>query len=173
MAEALAVRDIEVENGESAGLHPTRSGRLVAGDGLEVGLLGEIDPGVLDAHGIGERVAWLQVDLDTLLARPHGERPFRPFSLFPSSDIDLAFAVDDAVPASAVEATIRQAGGDLLWSVRLFDVYRGPAVAEGHRSLAYALRFQAPDRTLTDEEVAAARQTVIAAVESAHQATLR
>ncbi len=173
IAETLAVRDIAVDNGESPGLHPTRSGRLVAEDGVEVGLLGEIDPGVLDAHDIGERVAWLEVDLDILLARPHGERPFRHFSLFPSSDIDLAFEVDDAVPASVVEATIRTAGGDLLWSVRLFDVYRGPAVAEGHRSLAFALRFQALDRTLTDKEVAAARQTVIAAVESAHQATLR
>ncbi len=128
---------------------------------------------MLDAHGIGERVAWLEVDLDTLLGRPHGERPFRHFSLFPSSDIDLAFEVDDAVPASAVEDTIRAAGGDLLWNVRLFDVYRGPAVAEGHRSLAFTLRFQAPDRTLKDEEVSAARQTVIAAVESAHSATLR
>ena len=109
---------------------------------------------MLEAHGIGERVAYLELDLDTLLDLPHGDRTFRAFSLFPSSDIDLAFEVDDSVPASAVEDAIRGAVGDLLWSVRLFDVYRGTGVAEGRRSLAYTLRLQAADRTLTDADVA-------------------
>ena len=104
---------------------------------------------------------------------PHGDSTYRPFSLYPSSDIDLAFEVDDDVPASAVEDAIRAAGGELLWSVRLFDVYRGAGVAEGRRSLAFALRFQAPDRTLTEADVAQARTTIIAAVESAVGATLR
>ena len=128
---------------------------------------------MLDAHGIGERVAYLEVDLDTLLDLPHGDRTFRPFSLFPSSDIDLAFEVDEDVPASAVEDAIRAAGGDLLWSVRLFDVYRGTGVADGRRSLAYTLRLQAPDRTLTDADVAAVRQQIIDAVQSQLPATLR
>ena len=100
-------------------------------------------------------------------------RTYRPFSLYPTSDIDLAFEVDDDVPASAVEDAIRAAGGELLWSVRLFDVYRGAGVADGRRSLAYALRLQAPDRTLTDADVAQARTTIIEAVESAVGATLR
>ena len=104
---------------------------------------------------------------------PHGDRTYRPFSLYPSSDIDLAFEVDDDVPASAVEDAIRAAGGELLWSVRLFDVYRGAGVADGRRSLAFALRFQAPDRTLTEADVAQARTTIIEAVESAVGATLR
>ena len=138
-----------------------------------MGAVGEIDPGVLDAHGIGERVAYLELDLDTLLDLPHGERTFRPFSLFPSSDIDLAFEVDEEVPASAVEDAIRTAGGDLLWSVRLFDVYRGRGVAEGRRSLAYALRLQAADRTLTDADVARARQQIIERVQGTLAATLR
>jgi phenylalanyl-tRNA synthetase beta chain len=81
--------------------------------------------------------------------------------------------VDEAVPAGAVEATLRAAGGDLLADVRLFDVYRGEGLADGRRSLAYALRFQAPDRTLTDAEVGEARTRLIDAVESAHGATLR
>ena len=67
---------------------------------------------MLEAHGIGERVAWLEVDLDTLLDLPHGDAPYRPFSRYPTRDIDLAFEVDDAVPASAVEDAIRAAGGD-------------------------------------------------------------
>ena len=124
-------------------------------------------------QGIGERVAYLEVDLDALLAVPHGESTYRPFSVYPSSDIDLAFEVVDDVPASAVEDAIRAAAGELLWSVRLFDVYRGPGVADGHRSLAYTLRFQAPDRTLTEADVARARTAAIAGVESAVGATLR
>src|SRR5690606_17454004 len=117
--------------------------------------------------------AYLEVDLEALLDLPHGDRPFRPFSLFPSSDVDLAFEVDDEVPASAVEDAVRAAGGDLLWSVRLFDVFRGDAVAAGRRSLAYALRLQAPDRTLTDADVAEARTRIIDHVQATLPATLR
>ena len=149
-----------------AGLHPTRSAHIRVGERI-LGALGEIDPGVLEAHGIGERVAYLEVDLDALLAVPHGGSTYRPFSVYPSSDIDLAFEVADDVPASAVEDAIRAAAGELLWSVRLFDVYRGTGVADGHRSLAYTLRFQAPDRTLTEADVARARTAIIDAVESA------
>ena len=172
VSEELAIPNARVENGEVPGYHPTRAARIYAGD-TRVGAVGEIDPGVLDAHGVGERVGYLELDLDTLLDLPHRERNFRPFSLFPSSDIDLAFEVDDDVPASTVEDTIRAAGGELLWSVRLFDVYRGQGVAGGKRSLAYALRLQAPDRTLTDAEVSATRQQIIDAVQSQLPATLR
>jgi phenylalanyl-tRNA synthetase beta chain len=172
VAEELAVHGARLENAEVPGFHPTRAARVVVGD-TAVGAVGELDPGVLDAHGIGERVAYLEVDLDALLDLPDRERTFRPFSLYPSSDIDLAFEVDDEVPASAVEDVIRSAGGDLLWSVRLFDVYRGTGVADGKRSLAYTLRLQAADRTLTDADVAAARQQIIDAVQQQLPATLR
>jgi len=172
VAEALGVDGVDLANAEVPGLHPTRSARLSHG-GTPLGSLGEIDPAVLEAYGIGERVAYLEIDLTTLLDLPHGDKAWRPFSLFPSSDIDLAFEVDDEVPATAVEDAIRAAGGDLLWAVSLFDVYRGEGVAEGRRSLAYRLRLQAPDRTLTDAEVAEVRAQVIAAVEGALPAALR
>ncbi len=93
--------------------------------------------------------------------------------MYPSSDIDLAFEVDDAVPATAVEATLRTATGDRLAAIRLFDVYRGQGIAAGRRSLAYSLRLEAVDHTLTDAEVADVRRRAIDAVESAHAATLR
>jgi phenylalanyl-tRNA synthetase beta chain len=172
VAEALVLPAATLQNGEVPGFHPTRAARVLVG-GEPVGAVGEIDPGVLDAHGIGERVGYLEVDLDALLALPGRDRTFRPFSLFPTSDIDLAFEVDDDVPASAVEDAIRDAGGQLLWSVRLFDVYRGAGVSDGRRSLAYTLRLQAPDRTLTDEDVAATRQQIIDAVQAQVPATLR
>jgi phenylalanyl-tRNA synthetase beta chain len=94
-------------------------------------------------------------------------------SRFPSSDVDLAFVVDDSVPAAAIEVALGRAAGELCESVELFDVYRGAAVREGSRSLAYRLRFCALDRTLTDGEVAGLRSQCIAAVETKHRATLR
>src|ERR671919_18898 len=173
VAEVLGVAGVEVANGAVPGLHPTRSARLVGPAGEPVGAVGEIDPGVLEAHGIAERVGWLEVDLETVAGLPHGDRIYRPVSVYPSSDIDLAFEVDDGVPATAIEATLRSAAGDRLAALRLFDIYRGPGIAEGRRSLAYTLRLDALDHTLTDDEVAEVRRRCIEAVESAHSATLR
>jgi len=172
VAEALALPAWRLEQVAVEGLHPTRSAEIVVGDAV-VGAVGEVDPGVLADFDVDERVAWLELELDTLLAQPHGERPYRLVSRFPSSDIDLAFEVDDTTPAADVEQVIREAGGDLVVRLALFDVFRGAAVAEGRRSLAYQLRLQAPDRTLTDDDIASARQRVIDAVESQLPAKLR
>jgi phenylalanyl-tRNA synthetase beta chain len=125
--------------------------------------VGEVDPAVLEAWAISERVAWLDVELLPLFARSEPDRPYRRVSRFPSSDTDLAFTLAEDVPAAALTAALRTAAGDLLADLQLFDVYRGPAVPGGHRSLAYRLRLQAPDRTLTDADVAAVRERAIAA----------
>ena len=171
--EALAVPGLRLANAEVAGLHPSRAAHILTADGRELGALGEVDPAVLEAHGILERVGWLEVDLDGLLALPHGEAQYRPVSRYPSSDIDLAFEVDEAVSAAEVEATLRATASDRLAWVKLFDVYRGTGIADGRRSLAYTLRLEALDHTLTDDEVADVRRRCIAAVENAHAATLR
>jgi phenylalanyl-tRNA synthetase beta chain len=173
VAEVLSVAGVEVANGAVPGLHPTRSARLVGPAGEAVGAVGEVDPGVLESHGIGERVAWLEVDLDVAALLPHRARIYRPVSIYPSSDIDLAFEVDDAVPATAIEGALRSTAGQHLAGLRLFDVYRGPGIAEGRRSLAYSLRLDALDHTLTDDEVAEIRRRCIEAVESAFPASLR
>ncbi len=172
LADALAVADVGIEQVAVEGLHPGRSGELSAG-GQVVGVVGELDPGVLARLGIAGRVALVEVDLDQLLAVPHGDRPYRPVSRYPSNDIDLAFEVDESVPAAAVEGAIRAAAGERLADLRLFDVFRGPSLPEGTRSLAFGLRLQAPDRTLTDDEVGELRAQVIAAVESELPARLR
>ncbi len=153
------------------GLHPGRSG-VITLDGTVVGEVGEVDPGVLDALGIRERVAWLQVDLDTALALPHGEHPYHPISRYPSSDLDLAFEVDESIPAGNVAAAIRGAAGELLVGLALFDVFRGAPVPDGRRSLAYRLRLQATGRTLTDDDITSVRDAVVSTVEGLG-ATLR
>lgn len=171
LAEALRLEQPAVRNAELPGLHPTRGAEVLVA-GQPFGIVGEIDPEVLARHDIGERVAYLEVDLGALFGAPRRSEAYRQISRFPSSDIDLAFVVPGDVSAIDVEATL--AGTDeLVWSVQLFDVYRGQGIAEGARSLAFAVRLQAVDRTLTDAEVAEVRQRLIAAVESAHGATLR
>lgn len=169
--DRLGIDGVDIANAERPGLHPTRAAAVLV-DGQEVGQAGEVDPGVLAAHGIDERVAWVELDLGRLLAAVPEDEPYRPVSRFPSSDVDLAFEVPDDVSARAVEATLAGAA-DLVWSVGLFDTYRGAGVAEGSRSLAYRIRFVSPDKTLTDAEVGEARQALIDAVTRAHGATLR
>lgn len=172
VVDAFAIKKDRLVAADISGLHPTRSARIEVA-GKVVGAVGEIDPAVCEAFGVPERVAWLELDLDLLLSLPHGERPYARFSRFPSSDIDLAFEVAESCPAADVERELRKAGGELLVSLALFDVYRGERVAPGTRSLAYALRFQAGDRTLTDADIADARARCIAAVEKTLPAKLR
>ena len=171
------------------GLHPTRSAHLVAqgesGGTVTIGSVGEVDPGVATTFGLtmsaggatsARRIGWLEVDLGLLFDEKQVRRRLTvggAVSRFPSSDIDLALVVDDGHPADAVADALRTAAGDLLESVYLFDVYRGSGIAEGSRSLAYRLRFCAPDRTLTDEEVGQLRAACIAAVERDFGAVLR
>jgi phenylalanyl-tRNA synthetase beta chain len=158
------------------GLHRARSGNLaLAGDsGAVLGAVGEVDPDVIGAFGLPhKRVGWLELDVAMLERAPRRPDLAEPVSRYPSSDVDLAFVVDDDVPASRVEAILRAAGTDLCESVELFDVYRGAGVEDAKRSLAYRLRFCALDHTLTDAEVAELRARCIDGVQAALPATLR
>jgi phenylalanyl-tRNA synthetase beta chain len=105
----------------------------------------------------------LELRLDEVLAREPRPATWRPISKFPSSDLDLAFVLDESVPAERLDKALRQAVGDLLVDIDLFDVYRGPVIGDGRRSLAYRLRLQAPDRNLTDADVASVRERCAAA----------
>ena len=110
-------------------------------------------------------MGWLEVDLGLLLdptvVPPGGAgTPYRSAGI-PSSDVDLALVVDDAMPADGVADVLTRAGGELLESVTLFDVYRGPGVDSGRRSLGFRLRFCADDRTLTDREVGGLRAACV------------
>ncbi|MXW98133.1 MAG: phenylalanine--tRNA ligase subunit beta [Acidimicrobiaceae bacterium] len=172
LAEALALPAVELRSAELPGMHPTRSAEVVVA-GRARGAVGEVDPEVLEACGVSGRVAWLQIDLQQVLEGPRTRRRYRPVSKYPPSDVDLAFVVPDDVAAAQVERALRASAGSLLTRVELFDSYRGSGVPEGSRSLAYRLRFQAPDRTLTDTEVAEVRQRCIDETSRRTGATLR
>ncbi len=145
-----------------AGLHATRSATLQAGK-EPLGVVGEVAPDVLRAFDVSERVAILEIDLDRFLAREPKPAQWKATSRQPSSDLDLAFVLDESIAAERLDKAIRQGAGDLLVDLRLFDVYRGDRVAADTRSLAYRLRLQAADRNLTDQDVADVRRGVEAA----------
>ncbi len=172
LAADLGLRNLSITNAEVPGLHPTR-GATVTFRGRDIGVVGEVDPRVLDDYEVEGRVAWFELDVDPILAALDSVTTYRPISLYPSSDIDLAFVVDDDVPATLVARTLTKAGGDLLQSVELFDVFRSEQMGDGRRSLAYRLRLQAADRTLTDAEVAEVRLRCIDAVAKSNGGQLR
>jgi phenylalanyl-tRNA synthetase beta chain len=125
--------------------------------------VGEIAPQVLEAFDVGERVAVLELDLDQVLDREPQPAQWQPTSRQPSSDLDLAFVLADDVPAEKLDRAIRQGAGALLVDLNRFDVYRGDRVPPATRSLAYRLRLQHPERSLTDRDVAEVRRGVQAA----------
>ncbi|MFC2360592.1 MAG: phenylalanine--tRNA ligase subunit beta, partial [Actinomyces dentalis] len=139
-----------------------RRGRDVV-PGAVVGHAGELHPRVVRALGLPERACALEIDLEPLLeaVEAAGVLQVRAVSTFPAGKEDIALVVDEAVAAAAVEAVIREAAGDLLEEVRLFDVFRGPQLGEGRKSLAFSLRLRAPDRTLTAGELAGVRKRVV------------
>ena len=174
LSSALKV-ELELTNTDDLpGLHPTRGARVCIA-GTEIGSVGELDPIVAERYEIEDRCAWLELRLDLLIeaATATADSTYEPVSTFPSSDVDLAFLVDEEVQASTIEATLRHAAGAELQALQLFDVFRSDQLDEGCRSLAFSLRLQAKDRTLTDEEVGALRQRCIDAVQTSHKATLR
>lgn len=144
------------------GLHATRSATLQAGKD-PLGAVGEIDPAVLQRFEVSERVAIVELRLDEILAREPKPALWKPVSKHPSSDLDLAFVTPETVPAERLEKAIRQGAGNLLVGLELFDVFRGESLGGDRRSLAYRLRLQAPDRNLTDADIADVRRAAVAA----------
>lgn len=161
---------------EHSSFHPGRAAMLTI-DGRAVGVLGEVHPLVRQAFGLGldleKPVLAAQLDLDALLLDVTQVRAIRPVPTQPAVFQDIALIVDERTPAADVEAVIRQAGGDLLEEVRLFDVYRGDPIPASKKSLAYALTYRAPDRTLKDQEVAKVHAQIVRAAEKRLKAVLR
>ena len=160
VAEALGV-PVTVQAASWAPWHPGRCAEFRVGD-VVLGHAGELHPRVCEAFGLPARASAAEIDLDLLLERAPAVVPGPSLSSYPAAKEDVALVVAADVPAADVEAALREGAGELLESIRLFDVYTGDQVGEGHKSLAFALRFRAPDRTLTEGEAAAARDAAVA-----------
>jgi phenylalanyl-tRNA synthetase beta chain len=148
------------EPGERPFLHPGRSASIIAGaEERKLGWIGELHPLVVREWDV-ENAAAFELDLELLAELAPGAQQFVPVSPFPPVIQDIAVVVPEEVPAGDVEAAIAEGGGDLLTRIQLFDVYRGEQIGAGNKSLAVRLEFQAPDRTLTDDEVAGVRALI-------------
>jgi phenylalanyl-tRNA synthetase beta chain len=159
-AEALGV-PVTVRAATRAPWHPGRCAEILVGDAV-LGHAGELHPRVCASYGVPARTAAAEIDLSRLLEHAARVVAAPEFSDFPLAKEDVALVVDETVTAAEVEAALREGAGEYLESLRLFDVYTGPQVGAGRKSLAFALRFRAPDRTLTEHEAGAFRDAAVA-----------
>jgi len=168
---AAGVR-IEVAQGQRAALHPGRTGILSVA-GVEVGYVGELLPAVAADADLPGRVYVAELDLDGILSLAGAPDAAASLSGFPAATQDVSLVVGVDVVAADVRAALVEGAGDLLESLRLVDDYRGQGVAEGTKSLTFALRFRAPDRTLTAAEATEAKLAGVAVAAERYGATIR
>jgi phenylalanyl-tRNA synthetase beta chain len=168
--------EIAVRQGSHASFHPGRCAELfveVAGTPRVIGYAGELHPSVAEGFNLPRRVAAVELNLDAVTALAGEPADAQPIYTMPAATQDLSLVVSSDVPADAVLAAVVAGAGDLLEDARLVDIYEGQGVAEGHRSLTFALRFRAADRTLTQAEATEAKQAGVAAAAAAFGATIR
>lgn len=177
--------ELIVQQGQYGPWHPGRCAELSVyldgaeaadgsrGDIVPVGHAGELHPRVIKALGLPARTCAMELNLDVLAEAGDGSLRAPRISTFPVATQDVALVVDQDVPAAVVEAYLRDGAGDLLEDIRLFDVFTGEQLGAGKKSLAYALRFRAADRTLTVEEATAARDAAVARAAEVTGAVLR
>jgi phenylalanyl-tRNA synthetase beta chain len=160
--EALAAQlgaELAVEPGSEPFLHPGRSAKVLFG-GAEAGWIGELHPLVCRSWDL-EAAAGFEIEFGELAAAASlGSEQYEDVTSYPAVHQDLAVVVGEDVPAAQVHEAVLDGGGELLREARVFDLYRGDQVGEGRKSLALRLTFRAPDRTLTDDEVAGLREEI-------------
>ncbi len=171
--QTLSVRDAEFEERQEVLFHPTRAAGLFAGDGTRLGVFGELAPESADRAGVPARFSVGEFDLDALIALVGAPLPPPEPSRFPAVLLDLAVVVAEKVDTRSLLNTARSAGGPLLESVRLIDVYRGEQVGAGNKSMAISMTFRSPERTLADGEALQARNAIAKAIEQNHGGKVR
>lgn len=153
-------------------MHPGRLASVTV-DGKELGYVGEIHPAVAESYGIGTKAYVAVLSTDVLVESAAFDKTFKALPKFPAVERDIAMLVHDSVIVKDIENVIKEKGGKLLESVKLFDVYKGKQIAEGFKSVAYSVMFRAADRTLTDEEISSPMKKIVAELESKLGAQLR
>ena len=165
LMEVAGIEDWRLDEASSDGrrafLHPGRSAAVITGEGVEVGWIGEVHPRVLREWELSGPAGAFELNADLLHELTQGRiATYSDVTSFPAVLQDIAVIVPEDVPAARLDEVVRAGAGELLRSVRVFDLYHGEQVGEGNKSLALRLEFRAPDRTLTDEEVAELRAAI-------------
>ena len=152
--------------------HPGRCADIMI-DGKKLGVIGQIHPLVAEGYGISGEVYVAELDFTGLQSALAPERVFHSLPKFPTVSRDLALVCDEAMTVGMLEACIKKAGGKLLRSIQLFDIYRGPGIAPGRKSVAFSLELRADDRTLTDEDTTGVTNAVLEKLKNDLGVTLR
>ncbi len=161
MAQVIGV-DVVMRQGSHQAFHPGRTAEFALRSGEVLGYAGELHPKLIAAQDLPARTVALEINADLLFEAAANVIVARPLSTYPAATQDVALVVESTAVAGQVLDTLREGAGDLLEDVSLFDVYTGQGIGEGRTSLAFALRFRAPDRTLTADEASAARDAAVA-----------
>lgn len=169
IARAAGV-DVRLRAAQQLPWHPGRCAEVLVGD-TPVGYAGQLHPAVVERAGLPRGTCALELDLDAI--RLVATLPAPRVSPFPAVFQDVSLVVAADVPAQAVADAVREGAGDLLEDLQLFDVFTGPQLGEHRKSLTFALRFRAPDRTLTEDDATAARDAAVRRAAEAVGAELR
>ena len=173
LLELLNVKPAEyVANRENPSYHPGRCADILI-DGKLAGTIGQVHPLVAETYGIGGEVYVADLDFTTIEASLAEERVFHSLPRFPAVTRDLALVCDESLTVGELERCISGAAGKLLRKIDLFDIYRGPGVAAGKKSVAFSLELRADDRTLTDEDSTGVVDRVLKALKEEKDVTLR
>lgn len=172
LLDGLRVSDYHFVPAVFPPFHPGRTAAVELA-GRTIGYLGEVHPKVLEEYGIEQKTVMSEIDLMAVTAAANLVPRYRPLPRFPATTRDIAVLVDDTVKAGELLTLIREAGGELLESAVLFDVYSGGKIPAGKKSLAYSLTYRAEDKTLTDAEVEEAHKRILAVLGDKTGARLR
>lgn len=164
--------EIEIKQSSPKGFHPNRSGEIVF-DGKVIGLVGELDPSLSKANDLPRTVGIFELDLDQLIALSPEVVKATQLGTLPAATQDLSLVVAQEIPAGEVLAAVREGAGELLEAISLTDDYRGENIPAGTKSLTFALRFRAMDRTLTQAEASEARDRGVALAHERFKAEIR
>ena len=158
---------------ENPSYHPGKTAMLTVGKNIEVGVLGEVHPNVTENYGVDTLCYTAELDLDLLYAAAKTEKSYSVIAKFPAVTRDIALLVNDELLVSELEDTIKKAGMPLVESIKLFDVYKGEQIPAGKKSIAYAIVYRDPKKTLDEKSVGKVHDRILRALEHKCGAELR
>ena len=160
LLEELNITGYEFKRAKDPSYHPGRTAEVLINNEA-LGIIGEVHPDVLENYSIGARVYAGELDFGLLMEKADDTVTYSPLPRYPSVNRDMALLVDKDVPAVTIERVIREAGGDLVKDIRLFDIYTGAQIPEGKKSIAYSLTLRSSEKTLTEQEASEVLERIL------------
>ena len=174
LIDGLGVKGVKfLRESENNSFHPGKTAKLIVGRKIEAGVFGEIHPDVNENFGIDTPCYVAELDLDAIYDNSVLDKKYSPLPKFPAVTRDIALLVEDDILVQDIEDTIRKAGGNIVEKVELFDIYKGEQIPQGKKSIAYAIAYRDPQKTLKDKDVNKVHDKILRALEHKLGAALR